>query len=189
MNLGILFIIFNFCYCLTPSRLPNGKIKKYIPNKEFPYKDLRRLKSNKTLLITKNWLENIVNNILANELATLKFFKENEDVHIITKISNFEKKVKSNNTKENICLAWMPECIYGSDDVLSIILIEKTDDSQINICQVIPSPFWNSEQISSIELKNSLINYCEIKKNTANFDQLFIDDLRYQLSWSTWDKN
>lgn len=186
MYFYVIFLLINFCYSLSPSRLPNGNIKKYIPNKEFPHKDLRQIEKEKALLITKNWLENIVNNILANELATLKFFKETEDVHIITKITDLDKKIKKNYNKENICLAWMPKCIYGSDDVLSIILIENKDNES-NVSKVIPSPFWNSEQINSFELKKSLIDYGENRSCNLYFTKLYEDDFRYQLSWSTWE--
>ena len=183
--LFIIFLGINLIYSLNPSKLPNGNLKKYVANKNYPYKDLREITSGKATLVTKNWLENIVNNILANEIVTLNFFRENEDMYIITKIMNLEKKIKEN--KDNICLAWMPKCIYGSDDVLSIILIEYEEENIIDICEIVPSPFWISEQIESIELKKSLVNLGELKNISVNFNKLFEHDKRYQLAWSTWD--
>ena len=187
MLILFLFLILNNCNCLTPGSLPNGNIKKYIPNNEFPHEDLRIIQTKKAMLITNNWLENIINNILADELVTLKFFKETEDTHIITKIKNLDKKIKNNsNNLEHILLVWMPKCKYGSDDVLSIIYIEF-NDKNFNVCQVIPSPFWNSEQIKSIELKKSLLNFGKNNTKVVNFNELFENDFRYKLSWSTWD--
>lgn len=63
---------------------------------------------------------------------------------------------------------------------------EKSDNlKNINIKLLLPSPFWQSDQIGSVYLKNSLDNLSlKAYGNNANFSQLYENDIRYKLSWS-----
>ena len=54
--------------------------------------------------------------------------------------------------------------------------------------ELVQSPFWSSEQIDSIILKQTLIE--QNKENnctTINFDYLYENNLRYKLAWNTWN--
>ena len=80
-------------------------------------------------------------------------------------------------------MAWVPKCIYGSKDVLFIVVCENVDTRCV-IKQVIQSPFWSSEQIESNELKLTLEAFANSK---LDLDYLYKHDLRYKLAWATWN--
>ncbi len=88
---------------LTPSRLPNGKLRTFISSIP-PSKDLYKINYSQASLISKNWLQNIVVASVQREKNKLeKRVKdkskdktissglfEMEDAHIVTSINQLE---------------------------------------------------------------------------------------------------
>ena len=163
-----------FVNALMPSKLPGGKLKKYIPNNDLK-EDIVLIDYLRASIISRNWLENILRydnyGIVTND---------NHDIHIIMKINDLETLIQDN--KEYVYLSWMPKCVYGSKDILFIIVCEHVNDL-FNIKLVIQSPFWSHDQIKSQMLKDALCNYTN---NKINLNELYDNDIRYKLSWSTW---
>ena len=83
----------------------------------------------------------------------------------------------------------MPNCIYGRNDVLFII-VASIDNvlKEFIIKHIVQSPYWEPEQIDSNELRLALMDQ-NIKNNcnTTNFDYLYDHDLRFKLAWATWN--
>lgn len=169
MRLIFLFWLSNV-YGLLPSRMPNGNIKKYVHHTDIN-KELLIVDYKYVSLISWNWLSNILGSYN---------LENNPDYHIITKINRLEGLSQDENLYTY--MVWKPKCIYGSSDVLFIIVSELIDN-KYNIKLVIQSPFWCSEQIESNELKNILIEYTD---DNIDLDELYDSDLRYRLSWYTW---
>ena len=187
-NLIILYLLIVRSYSLSPGKLPNGKVKKYIPNIINPKNDLKLINSQQAMLITRNWMENILKYIDTNQIINSDSNKETEDKHILTRINQLENYIQSSN-KENkeMFFAWMPKCKYKSSDTLFIVIVEIDNNNSFYICQLIQSPFWSPIQIESDQLKNSLLDYCKKNNYKINFDKLYCNDQRYKLAWSTWD--
>ena len=185
-------------YCLMPKKLPNGKILKFNPDKKTLINDLQILSPGQASLITKNWLENIVLDITNKknnkdkDLAKNYFF-EYDDLHIITSINKLEQYIQEsfekNDKHKNLFIAWYPLGIHGRREVLFIILVQlNIFTKEFLVKHLIQSPFWSSEQIDSIILKQTLIE--QNKENnctTINFDYLYENNLRYKLAWNIWD--
>ena len=191
VNFGIIALLTLPITALVPRKLPNGRIKKYIPNKNNPKNDIQLITSKQATLVTRNWLENILNSININELLNTNNVRESEDKHIITRINELEQYIQNHNNKNNskdIYLAWMPKCNSGNKDVLFIIVAEFIVKENIfYIYQLIQSPFWSPEQIESNELKISLNDFTTSNGFNIKLDKLYSHDLRYKLAWSIWD--
>ena len=76
---------------LMPKKLPNGKIVRFIANLKHPECDLKVITPGSASIISRNWLENIVVDVVAKENNKLKnnvFSNQNifeyEDLHIVT---------------------------------------------------------------------------------------------------------
>ena len=163
---------------LMPSKLPGGKLKKYISNKN-PKEDIIVIDRSRASIISRNWLENILNYEI-NKKINERTNSMNHDNHIVMKINELETLIQDNT--EYIYLSWMPKCIYGSKDVLFLIVCQYIDD-MFNVKLVIQSPFWSHDQIKSQMLKDAL---CDYTNNKINLNELYNNDIRYKLSWSTW---
>lgn len=168
---------------LMPSNLPGGKIKKYVSNINSK-EDIKLIDYRTSSIISRNWLENILNYEIQKKIKMkLNTNHDNHDNHIIMKINQLEGLIQDDN--EYIYLEWTPKCIYGSKDVLFLIVCENKNDIY-NIKLIIQSPFWSQEQIKSQLLKEALCNYTN---NQINLNELYDNDIRYKLSWSTWNLN
>jgi hypothetical protein len=51
--------------------------------------------------------------------------------------------------------------------------------------QIVPSPFWSSEQISSMELKKSI----DATYQNINMMEFYTHDARIKYEWYTWHIN
>ena len=173
----IIFILSVFrTMALIPSRMPNGNIKKYIPQININ-NEIVVVEPRVASIISWNWMTNILNyNSLNNE-----DLYSSPDLHIITKINELEGLYQDEN--EYVYITWMPKCIYGSSDILFIIVCELKDD-KYKILLIIQSPFWSPEQIESYKLKDALYNYTN---NNIELNEFYDNDLRYKLAWSTWN--
>ena len=188
MKLFVWFTLFLCGQSLRPSRLPNGKIKKYVSS-EFRPQDIQVIGYAGASIISKNWLENIMAHMIHQEKKMKKdrsiHFGDNNDLHIIVKINELENYIQEHRRPSDFYLAWIPKCVYGSKDVLFIVVCENVDTHCV-IKQVIQSPFWSSEQIESNELKLTLEAFANSK---LDLDYLYKHDLRYKLAWATWNLN
>ena len=186
---------------LTPSRLPNGKLRTFISSIP-PSKDLYKINYSQASLISKNWLQNIVVASVQREKNKLeKRVKdkskdktissglfEMEDAHIVTSINQLEGYIQQHRAPEDIYMCWKPKSNQGIQSVLFIIVAEvDKENKKFSIKQLVPSPFWSPEQIQSNELKKALIHMNDINNCTEiDMNYLYQHDLRYRLAWATW---
>ena len=191
-----IFIAFiSYCYCLQPNKLPNGSIKKFIPNKIDVSNDLYLITPPKASLIAKNWLQNIIADYFEKQktIKSINYINSVtiDDIHIVTAINSFDNYIKNHNSKNDIYLAWMPKSINGIDEVLFLIAIEIEPKNKLfTVRQLVQSPFWIPQQIESYHLKDALIK--QNNKNNCtkiNLDYLYEHDLRFKLAWSIWNLN
>ena len=169
------------CNSFIPSKNTNKKFKRG----DIPSEDLRVINCKQAEIIGNNWLNNIVSFVYNK-------YKDKLDDNIFEKksINNYDElfyvnnliEFKGNISKNNLYLAWTPKGLYGVKEVLYLIEI-KQDKTNLNINRVVQSPFWNSNQISSIKLKMSLIDFGLKNKTSINFDNLYKNDVRHKLSW------
>jgi len=132
------------------------------------------LTPSKARFIAKHWANNILNSGL--EIMT-------EDVHVLNKID----ELMGLTAKENnyIYISWTPSSLIN--EVLFIIVGEtKSDKKEFVIKLIVQSPFWDSKQISSENLKYAIEELIYgIDDVSLNMTYLYDNDLRYKLSWLT----
>ena len=175
------FLLIMECNCFIPSNNKNKKFKI----SDYPYQDLKEIDIRQAESITNNWLNNIVSYVVNK--CKEKFDK---NINEIDNIYDYEESFfvknliyfKGNISANNLYMAWTPRGLYGVKEVLYLIEINH-NGTNLNVNRLIQSPFWNSNQISSIKLKKSLINYSIKNKTSINFDTLYENDLRHKLSW------
>jgi len=166
---------------IKPSKMPNGNPKKYQSSLDLTL-DLKLLTIQEASFISKHWLNNIID---ANGNSC------KEDLQIIDKINNLEtyrqnlenKGISPNN--ENMILAWVPRGVYN--DLLFIVCCEVdrvNRDLFVNL--LVQSPFWESTQIESIVLKESLEQLAIRANCSLHLDPLYNVDSRYRLAWKNW---
>ncbi len=199
-SLLVLFYLYRF-YALTPSRLPNGRLRTYTSSIP-PSKDLYVVNYTQASLISKNWLQNIVVSTVEKERKKLENKVKNkskkndlssglfevEDAHIVTSINQLEGYIQAHRSIKDIYMCWKPKSREGFQSVLFIIVAEiDKENKKFSIKQLVPSPFWSPEQIESNELKKALIEMNEINNCTKlDMNYLYQHDLRYRLAWATW---
>ena len=157
----------------------------FIPNFASPRKDLIYLPKNQANFICKNWMANILLSFEINKNKdNFKTFKC-DDFHILQSINRFNM-----NSNEKIHFGWKPESLHNNEQILFIVTVDfDMNKKMIYVDDLVQSPFWNSNQIESIFLKNSLISYNHyINGTTINFDHLYEKYPRYQLAWENWYK-
>lgn len=166
---------------IKPYKMPNGNPRKYQSSLDLTL-DLKVITIQEASFISKHWL----NNIIDGNGNSCK-----EDVQIIDKINNLEtyrqnleNKATSYNN-ENMILAWMPQGVYN--DLLFIVCCEVNRDSKdLFVNLLVQSPFWESTQIESIVLKESLGQLASRANCTLHLDPLYNADPRYKLAWKNW---
>ena len=166
-----------------------------IPNKYFshkiPSKDLIRITPSQASSFSKKWLSEMIFDITKNnkhEKLPDKLFELN-DAHIVMSINQLENYINYHRSINDIYLAWMPISIKKKKSILFIVVGEiDTLNKVFLIKQLVQSPKWDPLEICSNELRNALVNY------TGNLDSCNIDlsylyehDLRFKLSWATWN--
>ena len=196
--------------------MPSGESRKFLPNLETPREDLQSISAGTALLISKNWMQNILLDVMTRRRAK-KLTSGGEflydDLHIMSGIQELQKDIDTsqktlsnswsdtmnigdNHTTSLLYLAWKPRSLQGINEVLFVVVAEivkksisYTEDTYylLEIKNVIQSPFWDEEQIPSIHLKNSLIDQNNYTNSTEmSFDYLYETNLRYKLAWDTW---
>lgn len=186
---------------LIPKRLPNGKPLLYEANKLNPSSDLKIINPGQASIITRNWLQNIVVEMVQRENKNLvhqdfskKGLYDYDDLHIVMNINKLESYIQesyelSRKKTPHLFMAWMPRGVYGRNDTLFIIVATiDAEKKEFGIRHMVQSPFWDPEQIDSDKLRLALLDQNE-KNNctTINLEYLYEHDLRYKLAWATWN--
>lgn len=196
-----LFPLFFIGFALVQNNPPGGNIKKFISSVP-AHKDLYKISSSKASLISKNWLQNIVVTIFQKQRKKIdermtqkskdfdmsKALFELEDAHIVTSINQLEDYIQNHRQETDVYMCWKPKSIRGIEEILFIVVAEIDIENQIfSIKQLVQSPFWSPEQISSSKLKEALINMNQVNNCTKiDMNYLYRHDLRYRLAWATW---
>lgn len=198
-----LILLLGLSSALIPKRLPNGMSRKFIPNINEPRKDLKLISPAQASIITKNWLSNIVLDI-ANKKnkSDLNRGLEYDDLHIVTNINKLNMIIDDaqnklvnewtnmiNNYNYSVLIfAYNPKGLQGINEVLFLVIAKlDRENKELKIKNIIQSPFWDEEQINSINLKKSLIDQNDYTNMTSiSFDYLYDDNHRFKLAWDTW---
>ena len=184
------------CNSLKPHHLPNGELIKFRSDKVKPMNDFSVISPGKTLIITKNWLDNIVIDVKNNEINQIeKGFKKNNKFnfnthHIISDIYNIQNLIKeSEMTKNDLFLTWNPLGNHGKTEILFIVYLKLVPkNKELVVKNIIQSPFWDPKIIESNYLNLALEDLNDGNDNTTLIlDYLYESDLRYKLSWSMWN--
>jgi hypothetical protein len=166
---------------IKPAKMPNGNPRKYQSRLDLTL-DLKVITIQEATFISKHWLNNIID-VNGNSCK--------EDIQIIDKINNLEiyrQNLENKGTTRNnetMILAWMPKGVYN--DLLFIVCCEvdrPNRDLFVNL--LVQSPFWDSSQIESIVLKESLEQLAIRANCTLHLDPLYNADSRYKLAWKNW---
>lgn len=200
----------NNVYALLPKKMPNGEPRRFMPNMNEPRKDLQVISAGTASLISRNWMQNILLEVMSRRRAR-NLTNDDEfiydDLHIMSAIQELQKDIEYSqktlskswtdvvNIRDTNVLyfAWKPRSCYGINEVLFIVVgcvkkeCEKEECYYLDIQSVIQSPFWDEQQIPSIYLKEALIDQTEYTNQTKiRFNSLYDRSLRYKLAWDTW---
>ena len=100
---------------------------------------------------------------------------------IIKRINELEQYIQENRKPNDYYIAWIPKCVNGSKDILFLVVCQQKKE-KFCVKQLIQSPFWSPDQIESTQLKLSLEGMSEY----IDMSELYENDIRYKLAWSTW---
>lgn len=190
----VVFYLIKELYSLSPKKLPNGKSRKFEPNKKQPRFDLKLENKYSASLITKNWMDNILIHIVNNKKKYKKNILQCDDLHIVTNINimNADNEYCNENNRNisTLYFSWNPKCIQGIKEPLFIVVAKLDLKYKIlNIENIVQSPFWDNEQIESIHLKYSLIDQNNaLNLTNISFNKLYDKNIRFKLSWENWYK-
>ena len=205
MRMRLLLLLFNIlyvCSSLKPHQFPNGKLVKFSSDKLAPRNDLTRIEPGKASVITRNWLENIILEVMNNEkhdsLKNKNFKKKNifeyDNLHIVSHINQLEGHIQETfRTPEanqlDLFLAWNPKGNHGRKEILFIIFLKLyLDKRELVVKEIVQSPFWDPIHIDSNYLRLALEDLNAQNKNiNLILEQLYENDIRFRLAWSTWN--
>ena len=160
---------------LTPGKLPNGRLRRFVANEQFPCSDLKSVEEKQALLISKHWM----NNIIVHPVI------QPEDEHVLKRIQRLHQFAEKNRDSRYVYLLWVPEGVMY--EVLFMVLLHVgTNPDTLTVSFIIPSPYWDSSQIESHELKRALEDLAEKSKKELNLEPLYQKDPRYRLAWKDW---
>tara|TARA_B100000524_G_C23632755_1_gene363810 strand:+ start:452 stop:1039 length:588 start_codon:yes stop_codon:yes gene_type:complete len=189
MIIAYLIIPFiSFSLALLPNNLPN---RKYTINRNNLSNDLKEISSVHTSIIAKKWLENmVIETIMENKKkgVAIKLTDKlinREDSHIVYGISKLFHHIDNNTYSNNIYLAWSPN--FEKKKTVLFLIHAYLIGNKFTISQIIQSPLWNSAQIQSIHLKNTLFDYSHKHNYELCLNKLYKDDNRINLSWNIWN--
>tara|TARA_B110001450_G_C17575675_1_gene462705 strand:+ start:246 stop:818 length:573 start_codon:yes stop_codon:yes gene_type:complete len=159
---------------LQPGKLPSGKERVYKYNRCNPELDIKKITLNEASFVSRHWL----NNILQPKRIC------QEDALIIEKINSLEKFIQEqftdNREVEFQYLAWTPQGI--TQDILFIIVVETTENENI-LKMLINSPFWESNQINTECLLESLCCFSNVTGKKLEINSFLSNNVRYKLIW------
>ena len=201
-------------WSLTPKRLPNGQPRKFVPDLHAPRNDLHLISPGTVNLISKNWMQNIILDVVTRKQSDNNNNNEfiYDDIHIVCALQHIQQLIETNqkklsntwpdmvnvgsiDTSPYIFLAWKPKSLQGINEVLFIVaaclsVIKDENNFDIHyfdIQNVVQSPYWDESQIDSIHLKYALIDQNNYTNQTIlRLESLYNNNIRYKLSWETW---
>lgn len=165
---------------LLPNRMPSGNPRIFHPNIENPCRDIETVDSSKVSFIAKHWVNNIM---VAPQI-------NKEDKHILERIKRLDLFVQYCDGPQIRFMVWKPLGPY--DEVLFLVVSrirEKRNGDFLCVKLLIQSPFWDSEQINSKELKNALESLCKESEMKLDLSFVFEMDMRYKLEWYDFASN
>ena len=175
MRIWSFVLIYTGACALQPSRLPNGQLLRFRSNVFASCLDLKAIESYESNIITNYWTENI------NVYQT----GNREDKHILDHIDEFNRLFKNNPDPRYVHLIWVPPGM--SQEILFYVLVRVDNITEtLSVCMLIQSPFWDSTQIESIELKYALEDLAVKSKKVLDLTQLYDNDVRFRLAWNEW---
>lgn len=165
--------------CLKPIKLPSGQERVYKYNRSNPELDLKKITPMEASFISKHWLNNILQ---PKQICQ-------EDVLIIENINLMEEFLQVQFTEhrelEVEYLAWAPQGITA--DMLFLIVMESFESNYV-LRILINSPFWESRQIGTECLLESLTQYSKKAGKELNIDDFVSENIRYKLIWKDLKK-
>ena len=171
---GVFLAIIPSISSLKPGKLPSGKDRVYKYNRKNPENDLKKITPMVASFVSRHWLNNILQPAQICE----------EDAMIVEKINNLEQYIQEQFTHHNEFkieyLAWTPQGI--TEDILFLIVLEKYEERHL-LRTLINSPFWESKQISSECLLESLNCYSKSKDSVLDIESFVENNIRYKLLW------
>lgn len=175
MKIVSLLLVCMTVSALQPSRLPNGDLKRFCPNKQTPCTDLKSVESYEATIIAKHWANNIAVQPILNK----------EDKHILDRIERFNEFSRESRDPRYVHLLWVPDGV--NYEVLFMVLVHVNGDTDtLTVSLLIPSPFWDSSQIESTELKRALEDLATQSKKRLDLSGLYRNDIRFKLAWKDW---
>lgn len=175
MNCAIIFfILIPFTNSLNPGKMPSGKDRVYKFNRNNPEMDLKKISAMEASFISRHWLNNILQPRQMCE----------EDAPIVEKINTLEQFIQDEFTDHGEMkieyLAWVPQGI--KQDVLFLVVLESCENKNI-LRALINSPFWESKQINTECLLESLNSFSSIREKSLDIDWFLSNNIRYKLIW------
>ena len=175
IKVGVVFFLsLPYSSSLRPSKLPSGKDRVYKYNRNNPELDLKKITPMEASFVSRHWLNNI--------LQPKKICEE--DALIVEKINTLEQFIQDQFSRHNEIkieyLAWMPQGV--TQDILFLVVIEKCEDKDI-LRMLINSPFWESKQINTECLLESLNCFSSIRDRSLDIDTFLSNNIRYKLLW------
>jgi hypothetical protein len=170
--LALCLVCFN-ALALQPGKLPNGQLRRFRVNEDLPCSDLKAVEADEAIMIMKHWKNNIMVQPSLNK----------EDKHILERIYTLEKFINENDDPRFIYLIWVPEGIIY--EVLFLVMVLVTKECFI-VSFLVQSPYWDSSQIESTELKRTLEHLSSQTQKNIYFTELYKNDVRFKLAWKDW---
>lgn len=174
LKLLIIFFLINSGAAIKPNGNNYGKKKKFYPDKIHPANDLKVISISEASIITKHWLINIM------DIQT-------SDDHIVDKINKaeefFQKQYSEQSEFNDLYLAWAPQGKYSQ---ISYIVLSTVDhfNRRLFVNMLIPSPVWDSSQISNLELKKALEDLALKSDADLDLGYLYDNDIRIKMDWT-----
>lgn len=173
LRMILIMLIPSITLTLSPGRLPNGELHRYVTNHISPSSDLKAVENMHAIFVTQHWM----NNIAVQDIVPP------EDEHIVKRIERLQEFAKHDEDPCNLYLVWIPAGVM--QNILFIILVRVEGENVTPQC-IVPSPFWDSSQIGSYKLKRSLEHLAEKANRTLELGELYKNDPWYKLSWNNW---
>lgn len=176
----VLYFLSFFGNSLKPVKLPSGQDRVYKYNRNNPELDLKKINPTEASFISRHWLNNILEPKRICE----------EDKLIIEKINLLESFFQTQFTQYGESgveyLAWAPKGI--TNDILFIIVMDSFESNYV-LRILINSPFWESKQIGTECLLESLTQYSRANGKELNIDDFLSENIRYKLVWKDIKKD
>ena len=129
-----------------PKKLPNGNSRKFIANIKEPRKDLLVISPGTASLISKNWMQNILLDVMcrrrSKDLTNIGEFVY-DDLHIMSAIQELQNDIEklqkkpwqtwsdsilstsgTNRSFPLMYMAWKPRSLQGMNEVLFVVIAQ-----------------------------------------------------------------